>query len=364
MAPASPGAPRRHAGAVDRPRREPARSPSRTRPLLALLAGHLGQGLHRVHQIDQQRETALALQRAILGPAQLPDGFAVRYEPATRPLEVGGDWYDTVTLPDGRIGIVVGDCVGHGLQAATVMGQLRSACRALLLQDTEPGPDADRAGPVRRAAARAPCAPPSSAACSTRRPASWPTPAPGIRPAIVAHPDGTTRPARPGPVAAARRPPRPATGPRRECTVPARATLLLYTDGLVERRRQPLTAGIDQAGAGRPGRPRDRRSRTWPPTSWTSLAPAGGYDDDVALLLYRHPGPLEMDFPAESTQLAPVRTALRGWLDPLRHRHHHRAERPGRRRRGVRQRDRARPPRRPRRPDPAARRGAPPTTCT
>ena len=48
---------------------------------------------------------------------------------------MGGDWSNIVELPDGRIGIVVGDCVGHGLDAATVMGQLRSACRALLLQD-------------------------------------------------------------------------------------------------------------------------------------------------------------------------------------------------------------------------------------
>ncbi len=104
------------------------------RALLALLCGYLGQALHRVYQSDQQRETALVLQRAILGPARLPDGFAARYEPAW-PLEVGGDWFDIVELPDGRTGIVVGDCVGHGLDAATVMGQLRSACRALLLQD-------------------------------------------------------------------------------------------------------------------------------------------------------------------------------------------------------------------------------------
>lgn len=47
----------------------------------------------------------------------------------------------------------------------------------------------------------------------------------------------------------------------------------------------------------------------------TRLAPAGGYDDDVALLLYRHPAPLDMAFPAESAQLAPVRKALRSWLD-------------------------------------------------
>src|SRR6201996_3629498 len=105
------------------------------RALLALLCGYLGQALHRVHQSDQQRETALVLQLAILAPARLPAGFAARYEPASRPLEVGGDWFDIVELPDGQTGIVVGDCVGHGLDAATVMGQLRSACRALLLQE-------------------------------------------------------------------------------------------------------------------------------------------------------------------------------------------------------------------------------------
>ena len=53
--------------------------------LLTVLAGRLGQGLQRVHQLDQQRETALALQHSILGPAQLPGGFAVRYQPALAP---------------------------------------------------------------------------------------------------------------------------------------------------------------------------------------------------------------------------------------------------------------------------------------
>ncbi|MFZ0831809.1 MAG: response regulator, partial [Mycobacterium sp.] len=105
--------------------------------LLTVLAGRLGQGLQRVHQLDQQRETALALQNAILGPA-VSGGFAVRYQPATRPLQVGGDWYDVVDLDDGRIALIVGDCVGHGLAAATVMGQLRSACRALLLEHHSP----------------------------------------------------------------------------------------------------------------------------------------------------------------------------------------------------------------------------------
>ncbi|MGA8330743.1 MAG: GAF domain-containing protein, partial [Mycobacterium sp.] len=89
--------------------------------LLTMLAGRLDHGLQRVYQVDQQRETALALQHAILGPAHLPQGFAVRYQAASRPLQVGGDWYDVVDLEDGRIALIVGDCVGHGLAAAAVM---------------------------------------------------------------------------------------------------------------------------------------------------------------------------------------------------------------------------------------------------
>ncbi|MEV0001895.1 SpoIIE family protein phosphatase [Micromonospora sp. NPDC050980] len=280
--------------------------------LLALLAGHVGQGLHRVHQIDQQRETALALQRAILGPARLPAGFAVRYAPATLPLKVGGDWYDTVGLPDGRIGIVVGDCVGHGLRAATVMGQLRSACRALLLQDASP---AQTLMALDRFAALLPGAPCATVFCGVLDPATGRLryASAGHPPAIVVHPDGTPTlldQGRSRPLAVHAGRPRPEA----EATVPARATLMLYTDGLVERRRQPLTAGIGRATATL------QEGRSVPVDALASdvmdrLTPDGGYDDDVALLLYRHPGPLELDFPAESSRLAEVRTALRGWLD-------------------------------------------------
>ncbi|MFE0737308.1 SpoIIE family protein phosphatase [Streptomyces sp. NPDC058855] len=280
--------------------------------LLSLLAGHLAQVLTRAHQIDQQRETALALQRAILGPSRLPDGFAVRYEPAAQPLEVGGDWYDTVTLPDDRIGIVVGDCVGRGLEAATVMGQLRSACRALLLQDPSP---ARTLMALDRFAAGVPGAKCTTVFCGVLNPETGHLTysSAGHPPGILVHADGTTHLLEGGrstPLAV--RPGR--ARPQDERTVPARATLMLYTDGLVERRRYPLTAGIGQAGeAVQDGRevPVDELATR----VMDRLAPVGGYDDDVALLLYRHPGPLEMTFPAESSQLAPVRKALRSWLD-------------------------------------------------
>ncbi|MFD7658678.1 SpoIIE family protein phosphatase, partial [Actinosynnema sp. NPDC059797] len=196
------------------------------RTLLVLLAGHLGQGLHRVHQIDQQRETALALQHAILGPPHLHDGFAVRYEPATRPVRVGGDWYDTIDLPDGRIGIVVGDCVGHGLQAATVMGQLRSACRALLLQDSGP---ARVLSALDRFAATLPGALSTTVFCGVLDPSTGELvySAAGHPPGIVAHPGGEVELLDGGrSIPLAVRPDRPR--PEATAVVPPRAALVLY----------------------------------------------------------------------------------------------------------------------------------------
>jgi PAS domain S-box-containing protein len=282
------------------------------RALLALLCGFLGQALHRVYQSDQQRETALVLQRAILGPARLPAGFAARYEPASRPLEVGGDWFDIVELPDGRTGIVVGDCVGHGLDAATVMGQLRSACRALLLQDASA---AQTLTAMDRFAALIPDAICSTVFCGILDPdASRLTySSAGHPPGILAWPDGRIElldggrslplAVRPGIVRT-----------EASCAVPARATLLLYTDGLVERRRRSVIDGIDQAGmvllAGGEAGVEELATELM-----TTMAPDGGYEDDVAFVMYRHPAPLNLAFPAESAQLAPVRAALRDWLN-------------------------------------------------
>ncbi|MDK1471927.1 SpoIIE family protein phosphatase [Streptomyces sp. 549] len=279
--------------------------------LLSLLAGRLAQGLVRAHQIDQQRDTAVALQRAILGPAQLPDGFAVRYEPAGRPLEVGGDWYDTFALTDGRIGIVVGDCVGRGLEAATVMGQLRSACRALLLQDASP---ARTLMALDHFAAGIPGAVCTTVFCGVLVPETGQLTysSAGHPPGILVTADGETHLLDGGrSVPLAVRPGRPR--PEGRNTLPARATLMLYTDGLVERRRRSLDVGIEQAGeAVREGR--DVAVDDLADRVMVRLAPADGYDDDVALLLYRHPAPLDVAFPAHSAELAPVRQALRGWL--------------------------------------------------
>jgi serine phosphatase RsbU (regulator of sigma subunit)/anti-sigma regulatory factor (Ser/Thr protein kinase) len=283
--------------------------------LLTVLAGRLGQGLQRVHQVDQQRETALTLQHAILGPADLPHGFAVRYQAASRPLQVGGDWYDVADLDDGRIALIVGDCVGHGLAAATVMGQVRSACRALLFDN--PSPAAALAG-MDRFAARLPGAHCTTAVCAVLNPDTGELvySSAGHPPPILVHADGTTQMLEDGHgIALGVRPHR--LRPEAHVTMPARSTLLLYTDGLVERRRISLDDGISRAAAfvqdGRASPLEDLANQIM-----SGLAPSGGYQDDVALLLYRHPAPLELKFPADASHLAPARTALRGWLTQAR----------------------------------------------
>jgi serine phosphatase RsbU (regulator of sigma subunit)/anti-sigma regulatory factor (Ser/Thr protein kinase)/transcriptional regulator with GAF, ATPase, and Fis domain len=279
--------------------------------LLTVLAGRLGQGLQRVHRVDQQRETALALQHAILGPAHLPLGFAVRYQAASRPLQVGGDWYDVVDLEDGRIALIVGDCVGHGLAAATVMGQVRSACRALLFGNPSPG--AALAG-MDRFAARLPGAQCTTVVCAVLDPDTGELvySSAGHPPPILVHADGTTRMLDEGhTIALGMRPNWPR--PEAHVTLPAGATLLLYTDGLVERRRIALEEGISRAAA----LVRELRASTLDESAdqiMSGLAPSGGYHDDVVLLLYRHPAPLELMFPAHVDQLAPARSALRSWL--------------------------------------------------
>lgn len=279
--------------------------------LLTVLAGRLGQGLLRVQQLDQQRETALALQHSILGPAQLPDGFAVRYQPATQPLQVGGDWYDVVDLDDGRIALIVGDCVGHGLAAATVMGQLRSACRALLLEN--PSPRAALMA-LDRFAVRL-----SGASCTTAFCAVLDGKSGELVYSSAGHP--------PPILVAADRSVRFLEGgraiplgirtdrerPEERMTIPPRGTLLLYTDGLVERRGDSLDEGFDRAAdaviAGVTCTLEELASSVM-----STLEPRQGYQDDVALLLYRQPAPLCLTFPAYASELAGTRRALREWL--------------------------------------------------
>ncbi|MDQ7802811.1 SpoIIE family protein phosphatase [Amycolatopsis sp. A133] len=282
------------------------------RTLLALLAGTLAHALRRAHRDDRQREVALALQRSILGPARLPDGFEVRYEPANPPLEVGGDWYDVIALAGDRIGIVVGDCVGRGLAAAAVMGQLRSACRALLLEASSP---AHTLTALDRFAGRLPDALCTTVFCGVLDPSTgtFTYSSAGHPPATVVHRDGTAEFLDDGgsvPLAVRGA----AARPEATAVVPIGSLLMLYTDGLVERRREALDQGMDRATRVAHDA-RDAELGDLAATLMDRLRPAEGYEDDVALLLYRRSVPaLDLDFPADPDHLASTRQWLRAWL--------------------------------------------------
>jgi hypothetical protein len=101
--------------------------------LLATMTDLCAQALERARLYESEHRIALRLQRALLPDrvVQHPSvTIAARYEASSDTMEVGGDWYDTFELPDGRIGVAVGDVVGHGIEAAASMGRLRSAFAA------------------------------------------------------------------------------------------------------------------------------------------------------------------------------------------------------------------------------------------
>ena len=110
-------------------------------PFLTDLADRTALALENARLYEDEREVAHVLQQTMLAgdpPVDPRFQVATHYRPAFVTLEVGGDWYDTFAVGEGRIGIGVGDVVGRGIQAASAMGQLRSAIRALAGADLRP----------------------------------------------------------------------------------------------------------------------------------------------------------------------------------------------------------------------------------
>jgi PAS domain-containing protein len=111
------------------------------RALLTASAGLAGQALMRAHAFDAEHELVGMLQRQLLPRRlpKLPGAVAVaRYLPSTAGLELGGDWYDVIPLPDHHVALVIGDVQGHSAGAATLMGQMRTALRAYAVEGHPP----------------------------------------------------------------------------------------------------------------------------------------------------------------------------------------------------------------------------------
>lgn len=101
-------------------------------PFVAAVAARSAVGLRNAGEYEREREMAERLQRAMLPTLDAPDDLRLcaRYLPAARGINVGGDWFDAFTRPDGTVVLTVGDVTGHGLEAAVIMGKLQNALRA------------------------------------------------------------------------------------------------------------------------------------------------------------------------------------------------------------------------------------------
>ncbi|MGW0084819.1 PP2C family protein-serine/threonine phosphatase [Streptomyces sp. NPDC003393] len=193
----------------------------------------------------REREVALALQDAML-PAPRALAYhlaAVRYRPAVNALNVCGDWYEVTELSDGECAVAVGDVVGHGLAAAGVMGQLRSALSAATRVVDGPAAALEGLDMYARSVdgALSTTAVQTVVSRSERRitysSAGHPPPA-------LVHPDGTVRfldQATDPPLGAG---PEHASRPQATTTYTEGSSLVLYTDGLIERRGEDIDQGL------------------------------------------------------------------------------------------------------------------------
>jgi len=284
--------------------------------LISSFAHQAGVALERARAYEVEHEAAMTLQRNLM-----PEGTGYsatvdvdgRYLPATRGVHVGGDWYDIVDRPDGTVAFAVGDIAGHGLQAAAAMGQVRSAWRALALSMTEPNAiltSLDRfAGSVDGAFFSTILTLLLDPSRGELRYASA-----GHPPALVIEPDGSTRFLEGGrsvPLGLPFDLPRPQAQER----LGPGSILVVYTDGLIERREEPLDRGLERLA--------EMASRVRA-GSLTEISDglleivADDRHDDVALLTIGPRRPVEVfrrTFPADAHELATMRAELRAWLE-------------------------------------------------
>jgi serine phosphatase RsbU (regulator of sigma subunit)/anti-sigma regulatory factor (Ser/Thr protein kinase) len=258
----------------------------------AQLATHTALGVDKAVLYGREAYIADQLQRAML-PDSLPQPTGVqlssRYLPAAETARVGGDWYDAIPLPGSRVALVVGDVMGHSMQSAAIMGQFRTTVQTLAGLDLPPqevlyhlDEQAQRLGMDRMATCVYAVYDPIAHRLVVANA--------GHPPPVLLHSDGRTEVLRvpPGaPIGVGGVPFEPV-----ELPAPAGATLLLYTDGLVESRTRDVWEGIERL--------RERLGAVGSIVCPPPLEPLcdevldilgpGDRDDDIALLAARFDG--------------------------------------------------------------------------
>ncbi|WP_234022120.1 PP2C family protein-serine/threonine phosphatase [Streptomyces ipomoeae] len=223
-----------------------------------------------------EREVALALQAAMLPPPRPtgPHEAAVRYRPAVGALNVCGDWYDMVDLPGRSLAVAVGDAVGHGLAAACVMGQLRSALSAAARVADGPAQALDALGLYARSVDGAESTTAVKAFIDGEGLHRLEQPQHHLqqrRPPALLNPDGTvsfldqaTDPPLGARLAHVAR-------PQATTSFAEGGTLVLYTDGLIERRSEDIDTGLARLADSLTHR-RQADPEAWPTPSWPTCS--------------------------------------------------------------------------------------------
>jgi serine phosphatase RsbU (regulator of sigma subunit)/anti-sigma regulatory factor (Ser/Thr protein kinase) len=288
------------------------------RVFLETLASQTAQALDRARHFESERTIAETLQRSVL-PVSLPivDGveLAARYLPGTAEVEVGGDWFDAISLPNGRLGIAVGDVVGKGVQSAATMAQLRNALRAFALDQMKPSSTMNR---LNRLAEELPESAFATVVYAVVDPVSHLCrfTSAGHPPPLVVYPDGVARFLEGGrgvPLGTA-----PETTYTQDAVeMPFGATLVLYTDGLIERRGESIDDSLRRLREAALAAPSDPEGLV--EHILTELVGTSERRDDIAILVMRLLGagsqPLHLRLPSQIDSLDVMREALRLWLE-------------------------------------------------
>ncbi|GAA4770782.1 SpoIIE family protein phosphatase [Actinomycetospora chibensis] len=282
---------------------------------LEALAEPCAMALDRARLYRAEHQIADTLQRSLL-PQGLPAldrlGLAARYLPGATGTQAGGDWYDVVELDEHRVAIAVGDVVGQGTGAAAVMGQLRTALSGYLLAGHGP---ARALGLLDGLTSRIPGSRASTAMCLTLDTSSgelrWARA--GHLPALLVGADGAAvryldDPSGHGPLLGL--PPGHRDHGEAVTTLEPGAVLVLYTDGLVERRGEALDEGFARLADAA----EEHRAAGPGPMASALLRDLDSHSDDVALVVARlAPPPLELDLPARPDSLALLRRRVTRW---------------------------------------------------
>jgi PAS domain S-box-containing protein len=288
--------------------------------LLQVAADRAALAIERARLFEREHRIAQQLQRSLL-PERLPTvpglRLAARYLPGGAGTEVGGDWYDALALPGGRLALVMGDVAGRGVAAAATMGQLRSALRAYALDMGHPA----RPGEVLERLNRFQLLLGTDSMATVVLIVLDPGAA-TVRYANAGHPPPIVicGDAEPAYLDGVRSVPLGALDDARfeetEATLAPGSTVVLYTDGLVERRGQSLEEGFDRLRAALSAGDLEPEELCEAILGGT-LGAATSSDDVtfvVANTLATLGSPVALALPGQREGLSSLRTTLRRWL--------------------------------------------------